>query len=610
MQLRPVKIFILLLLIVCCGNTLLAQASFTATITPAVIGKDEIAELRLIVRNVNRLNFTPPDFLNRFTVINNPVIESGRDAMGGPYATISYLLKPRQKGRFTIAGMKAMADGKKMSSNAVNIQVTDARTNEYDEAAAQNGFSDYILKDGESTAAKEKRNIFVVATASKKSCYVGEPVLVTYKLYTRLKSESRPLKNPSMNGFSVIDLVPFFNMKYVKEKLDGREYYVSTLRKAQVYPSQTGVFEIEPLSAENTLCFIKENYLKQHGLSEDFYRDKDTTDIPAEAMVIEKAVIESGPLQITVTDLPAAKKPAGFNGAVGHFAIGTALDSDSIDTDGAGRLRLIIQGEGNLPLVNVPEIKWPAGIEALEPGVRENINRLTVPVSGNKIFDFTFTAAKEGSYTLPAIDFSFFDLPTGKYQTVSTQPVVIKVKKGKGKKEVVSAATSLTRESFFETLFTKRWLIILPVALLILAGLFIWLRADEKLQRQIVIDKKQAADIAQQQEEEMAALIENPLEQTEAVLPGADARLFYHTLNKELHLFLAKKLNLAPETINKKMIADGLDKAGVPVNVNVGIQELLQEISLQLYTPFADETRQQDCYERAVAAVHAFDKPG
>jgi hypothetical protein len=69
-------------------------------------------------------------------------------------------------------------------------------------------FNDFIIRKGENITEKINKNIFIRVNVSQSSCYVGEPIVVTYKLYTRLKSESSITKNPSFNGFSVIDLLP------------------------------------------------------------------------------------------------------------------------------------------------------------------------------------------------------------------------------------------------------------------------------------------------------------------------------------------------------------------------------------------------------------------
>src|SRR5688572_19944345 len=65
---------------------------------------------------------------------------------------------------------------------------------------------EYILKPGENTARKISDNLFVKAQAEKKTCYVGEPIVVTYKLYSRLTATSKITKQPTLGGFSVYDM--------------------------------------------------------------------------------------------------------------------------------------------------------------------------------------------------------------------------------------------------------------------------------------------------------------------------------------------------------------------------------------------------------------------
>ena len=98
--------------------------------------------------------------------------------------------------------------------------------------------------------------------------------------------------------------------------------------------------------------------------------------------------------------------------------------------------------------------------------------------------------------------------------------------------------------------------------------------------------------------------------QTEAMLVKNDARQFYEALNKELHIFLADKLQLDPEKMNKKNIGESLDRKGVSVADSIAIQQLLDDISMQLYTPFANEGRIPYFYEQALTAVNSFNKRG
>lgn len=457
-----------------------------------------------------------------------------------------------------------------------------------------NNFKDYILKKEDNVQQKISRNIFIKVTVDKATCYVGEPLTVLYELYTRLGNMSSIIKNPAFNGFSVIDLSePEIGSSSRTQVLDGREYNVSVIRKAQLYPLQAGICQLGPALLKSKLRFTRDEYITQfdeNGKPE--FIPGATTET---ACFDTTAMLENPPVSITVKPLPENNKPYSFNGAVGTYMIDALIEKDSFTTDDAGKLRILLSGEGNMTLVPAPEVAFPAGLEAYEPSVKDGLNRLVVPVSGSKIFDYTFTAAKAGDYQIPPITFSYFDIDSGRYKTISTKPVVVHIKKGTGKTPVIVADKINQTEDFGTTMFTHRWMIIVPVALLIIIGLGVWLWLDKKKQRERSIRAAQHPV-----EVEEAIIPVNPLAQTELMLMRNEPRLFYETIDKELHIFLSQKLKLPAERISKKNIAEALDQSGTEVGVGLAIQKLLDDISLQLYTPFADDSNMQDYYIEAV----------
>ena len=610
------------LLIVLLQHSSFAQVSFTATLTPKVIGKNETTELRLMVENARQVEHITPPSLKDFIVVSGPSQESGMESINGvtrQYIGLTYIIKPKARGKYTITPAIAKADGKNLRSNSVTLEVTNSAAtanpsssitpfsgfSPYTDQETQSAYKDYILKKGENVSDKINKNIFIRVDVNKHSCYVGEPVVVAYRLYTRLKSESSIIKNPAFNGFSVIDLMPPGNTYYNIETVDGREYNVYTLRKTQLYPLQTGAIELESTEVENNIHFIREEYLNQqrNGLS-DLFRDFTQTSIPAEGMHDERVTLRSKPVFIDVKPLPEGK-PANFHGAVGDFTIGATVEKNRFTTDDAGKLKIILSGEGNMTLVNAPDVIWPADVENYEPVAKEQLNKYAVPVSGTKVFEFPFTVSKAGNYTLPAVSFSYFDVKKGTYKTISTNPLNITVAKGAGKRPTIANAKNINPEKhhFFEMLFTNRWLIIVPLAILLITILFVWLRKEKKRDLKHVRQHIPVKETIP--EPQLVPINFKPLSVTEEKLIANDPRPFYETLNSEIRIFLADKLQLPVETINKKRIAEEADKKGIPVHTCLQIQHLLDDIEWQLYTPFADQNKMQQMYNDADNVVHS-----
>jgi hypothetical protein len=387
------------------------------------------------------------------------------------------------------------------------------------------------------------------------------------------------------------------------EKLNGREYNVYSLRQTQLYPLQAGNVELESASVENDIHFVKEEFLK-NSRADDLFGNFSSIAIPEDALVNEKVTLQSKPVVINVKPLPEQGKPASFNGAVGNFTIHAAMEKDSLTTDDAGKLSVIIEGAGNLTLVNAPEFEWPSGIEAFEPAMKESLDKRSVPVSGSKTFEYSFTINKEGSYTLPPVEYSFFDPATSQYKTITTAPITFSVAKGSGKK--TKAAEILqdksANENFFDTLFKNRWLLIAPLAILILAGLFVWVRWDKKQQLVASNDKQKRTNIAAEKIQE----IKKPLSGSQAMLQHNNPREFYSMLDKELKIFLGDQLQLSAEQMNRRNIGSSLYNAGFADQDSLGVLQLLDDIAAQLYTPVADESKAPYFYKKAEAVIHLF----
>jgi hypothetical protein len=461
-------------------------------------------------------------------------------------------------------------------------------------------FKDYILHKGENVQEKVAKNMQLRLQTDKKSCYVGEPIVASYKLYTRLKSESSLAKNPSFNGFSVIDLSQPDASDYKRETLDGREYNVYNIRNAQLYPLQAGEVELETAELENTVQFLKDGGNDQPNSVRDLINGFSMGD----ETVTETVTLSSKPVTILVKPLPEANKPASFKGAVGEFTMEVEPAKTSFSTDETGSLGIRISGKGNLQLLTAPEITWPDGIEVFEPKVTDNTVRTTVPVSGNKVFIYPFAVEKAGRYNLPPISFSYFDPVSRSYKSLQSIPIEFTVLQGKGVNPFkVKPAIVREKPSSLNSIFDHRWWIVGAVALIIFTLLYFWLR-KESLQADKL--SKAAALAIKTEDDNLAAVLErselnqkNPLEQAEQCLYLEDCVEFYKILNKEMKAFLSRKFALNGEEFNFKFLLTMLDKANVENDLALRIQRLMQDVEFQIYTPFVQSESRNEMYSRS-----------
>lgn len=619
------KIFFFLLL---AGvGRLQAQSSFSATVSPTTAGKDDYIQLELSIQDPTAKPQVILPEMTDFTIEQGPMTGMSSQNINGVNTgltySFTYILKPRRTGKLHIPVATAIMNGTVLKSNPVQVNITarsaNRNSNNLNNAASpflpsdpfmdqspQVAYNDNILRKGEDINEKIRKNVFLKVDLSKSSCYTGEPVIATYKLYTRLSSEGSVTQNPSFNGFSVVDMGQPDLQTYTREKLNGREYNVYIIRKSQLYPLRDGKLELEPAEVENNVHFIREEYARQQRSIADIFNDLDNSNIPREGEVSQKVAVRSDPVFVNVKALPEQTRPASFSGAVGHFEMSASVDKTSFTTDDAGLLRIVISGEGNMQLITAPQVTWPSGIDGFETKFTDKLVKETVPVSGTKTFEYPFTVSSPGTYTIPPVAFSFFDPASGAYRTLTSKPFEITITRGNGKPSDSVTIDQPEKERFFNHLFSNRWLVVVPLILIIIAGLFIWLRREKKKENalsKLALEKaaeQQAATEEQRlMEKKLMEEMADPLEKAKTVMEEGDAPKFYRSLNENMRLFLAKRFGIPAEDLNKKTIAEAMDKRGVDNLLSLQVQQLLDELEWQLYTPLADTAGIQPMCEKA-----------
>jgi BatD DUF11 like domain len=581
--------------------TINAQTKFIATATPDNAAKNEYITYKLSVingQNVQQIN--PPSFAD-FNVVGGPSQEQAMNNINGVVTqtvSLNYILQPKKAGTFTIAGCTAIADGQTYKCGPVKITVSNkqaptAQTQPsspfrgldfFDEPSPQKQFADCVIKEGETVQDKVSKNMQLKVQTDKTTCYVGEPIVATYKLFTRLPTESSISKNPSFNGFSVVDLMEQVNPNSnVHEVLNGREYNIYILRKAQLYPLQAGAIELESTSLENKITFIR----NENGTANSFS---------------ENVTLNSTPISIKVKPLPETGKPENFNGAVGNFEIESSIEKTNFSTDESGLLHIVISGRGNMQLLTLPEIKWPAAFEGFEPKITDNTNNLTIPISGSKTFEIPFAISQEGKYIVPAISFSFFDPATGTYKNILTKEIPLTITKGTGNKiSSIPVSQKKNEPNLISSIFKKRGLLISIIGLIMIAGIYFWQRKENKKVPGKAIEKK--IEIIEEAIPVALSLNKNYLEKTSACLQKDDCVDFYALLNQEMKTFLSEKLGIQKETINSKTLSTEMDNAGISNHTTLETQALLKEIEWQLYTPFERSETLYNLYAKAQVLI-------
>ncbi|OYT16012.1 MAG: hypothetical protein B7C24_10025 [Bacteroidetes bacterium 4572_77] len=334
----------------------------------------------------------------------------------------TYILVAIQKGDFTISPAKAKVNGKEYKTQARKIavlgnnQASSANTASPNNSQKQNG-------------QLKSNDVYIKAFVDKKHPYLGEKIVVSYRIYTKVPISNLSVeKLSSFGGFWSVDLLnDNQKLQQRQETINGEDYIVADLKKAALYPQKTGELKIEPMRL-SCVAQIQTNQKKtttNDPFFDSFFNDPFFNNSYRN---IEKT-LTSNALNIQVKNLPAQGKPQNFKGAVGQYTIGSNIDNKEINAHDAISLKYTISGEGNIDLLSDLDIDFPVDFEVYDPKISTKTRKKNNGISGYKTYEYTIIPRSEGNYTIPSVEFSYFDSEKQKYVSLQSDEYTIKVNK-------------------------------------------------------------------------------------------------------------------------------------------------------------------------------------
>jgi len=577
---------------------------FKATPSRTKIGVNERVRVEFSM-NQDGDNFVPPTFQG-FTasgpgqMISNSWVNGVRSFN----KSYTYVLMPKAKGTFTVGQATIEIGGKTYKSSPFKIEVGEAVANPNPQPApSYNPYNPYQRQQqqqqerDQQMAQKPGDGIHLVAEIANTSPYVNQPVNVVYKLYVSNNSSVTNFfekESPQYNDFwSQNELVDGQHMKVEQGTYKGEPYRYVILRKTVLYPQKSGRLVLEPLVVElNTEIFT--------GRRDMFGRPE---------MQQAKTQATTGKKYITVMPLPEAGKPESFTGAVGNFDFKVVPGKTTLKAGESLQLTVSVSGKGNLKLFNLPKPEVPAALEMYDPEHKENVKTPLTGMTGSIADVYTIVPNKKGKYPIKPLSFSWFDLGTGKYKTVTSNEIMVDVlsvpenaaiannkkavKEQPGSGETfrpVALNTSLKavgREDFFgSALFYM--LLFLPV-------IFIPV---------IVLAKKKKeaydSDVTGNKIRQNNKLARKYLSDAKKQLGNKEP--FYLALEKALHNFLKARLNIETAELSRDNVRELLlSRNAKPETVNE-FSTIMDSCEFARYAPSSGTAMQQD-YDNAVNVI-------
>jgi hypothetical protein len=583
------KVIVLLLLLF--GNLLIAQVQFEAKVSKNSLGLNERLRIEFTM-NADGDNFVPPSFeQSGFKVVGGPSQSVSQSWINGKSSfnkSYIYILLPTQKGALTIKQASIEINGQVYKTSPVKVNVTNAVE---------------IPKDpNEMPVVSADNNIYLVADISKSNPYVNEPITVVYKLYFSFNigiSNWRELNKPKYNDFwsQNIDIKQLVAQEGM---FKGERYRYVVLRKTVLYPQKSGKLEIEPLSLDID-CQVptnRRNFWGQPLMTEDSKR------------------VSAGSKVISVKALPESGKTEDFTGAVGRFDFKVKPSKTVLKNGESLDLDVSVAGTGNLKLFTLPKPVLPAALEMYDPIHDENVSTPLTGMTGKISDKYTIIPQYKGSYQIKPLRFTYFDLSSNSYKTISSQPITITVMDGPSMASSEKTAQNSTIKT--EVAITKTFAYNKQKTTLksmekedfIGSGLFYSLVFLPFLAIPFLIvgkRRKDASDndVAGNKIKRSNALAKKYLGDAKKHIGNKEP--FYIALEKAMHNFLKAKLHIETSEMSKEKISELLQSRSAQLDTISEFITLTENCEFARYAPSSETAIQQD-FDKAVAIISALEK--
>ncbi|HUI31381.1 MAG TPA: BatD family protein [Candidatus Acidoferrales bacterium] len=587
-------------------SSVVSAQTFTASVDNSTVGVDNQFQVSFTFsgKDVNGIkSFNPPDF-NGFMVLSGPNQSTSMSIINGAVsasATYSYYLRARNTGKFTIGPAEINYGGKTFTTQLLEVTVIRGQAKQSASSTGNNATRD--IGD----------NLFILATVDKQKVYMGEQVTVTYKLFTRLSiaSQLQVSKLPSYEGFWVEEINVPNTISFATQMYDGKQYRVGLLKKVALFPNQLGELSVTPL----VLDVPVQVQSKQRGGGDIF--DQFFNDPFFNSVQTVNYTARSNTVKLHVIALPSENIPRSFNGAVGDYSLSSQINPTDVKTNEPLTLKINLSGQGNIQLLNMPEVELPPGFDKYEPKTSEQIDR-TGTVSGSKSFEYLIVPRVAGLKKISPIQFSYFSPAKRSYVTLSTPAYSINVEEGSGtnsteiagytKEEIkllgqdiryIKTSDDDLRKASEIQLFGFGFWTATVVPLFVLGGLVTWKRKQDRLSGNVqLVRYRRAEKIARKRFKTASVLMESN-----------NQAGFYAEISQALFGYLEDKLHIPKSEISLERAVGELQRRNIDAQLIVNLKDCIEKCEFARFAPGGDgKAAMNDMYNELTRVIIGIEK--
>lgn len=575
--------------------------------------------------NAEGKNFTAPSF-DGFTVVGGPFTSSSSSfsMVNGSMShtvknTYTYALQAYKEGTFPIGPASLTVKGEKVSSESFVIKVL---PDDGSYAASSGGDASSGSSQGKSQNTNDPqvsgKDLFLKVIPTKKSAYVGEQIVLTYKLYTKVPVSSLSVdKMPSYAGFWTKDISDNNggSLRQSSEYVNGMEYTVAEIQKIIVVPQRSGKLNLDPMSIECIAQIRTESNRRQSNDPFDiFFNDPFFN----RNIVNVKKELSTSALTIDVKNLPESGKPASFAGAVGNYNFRSDIDKTELRTNEAFTLTLTVSGAGNIELLQMPEPNFPPDFEVYDPKITTSPNITAQGLSGTKKAEYLVIPRRAGNFNLSPVEFSFFNPANGTYTTLNSESYAVHVEKGSGdegdggiyasNQEGIKYLGSDVRHimtgdphlkamhsAFFGT--APYFVILLAMLLVFIILLMVSKKREQSKQ-----------DVAAKRNKKATKVARARLKKADQYLKVKDQNNFYVEMSQALWGYISDKLGIERSKLSMDTVSEAMKEKNVPDDLTQQFVDTLNSCEFARFAPGDAEAKMGDLYQKGIEVITKAEK--
>jgi hypothetical protein len=615
-----------LLVFILCAFPIALWAQDNPTLTVSAKKQVVVGERFQVVfeSNAEGRNFQAPSF-EGFNVVGGPFTStsSSIQVVNGSVTrstriSYTFAVQATREGTFRIGAASLTVDGNKVTSEPFEVKVLPDDGSSAASRGGANSSGQGQVQQSTSDPQVSGKDLFLRCIPSKKSVCVGEQVVLTYKLYTKVPVSSVSVsKMPSYAGFWTKDISDNSGkLKQSSEYVNGIEYTTAEIQKVIIVPQRSGNLTIDPMTME-CIAQIRTERSSRRSMDpfEAFFNDpffnNNITNVQKE--------LSSQSLTIDVKSLPENGKPDSFAGAVGNYKFTSSIDKEELSTNEAVTITFTVSGSGNIELLQMPEPVFPPDFEVYDPKITTNVDASSQGMTGTKKAEYLAIPRRAGSFSVQPVEFTFFNPSTGTYQTLLSEPYELSVRKGKDSdgdgggvyasnqedikylgsdvRHIMNDGAKLKpkHSSFFAS--SVYFAILLGLLVVFIALLFI-------LKKRAEMAKDTAANRNRKADKVARGRLKNAYQH----LKAKDQKKFYVEMSQALWGYIADKLGIERSKLSMETVSETMKANNVPDELTQQFVDTLNSCEFARFAPGSAEEKMDDLYQRGIDVISKAEK--